>query len=86
MEKAAPGYSRAAFSMAASARVVPFSCAARATSPSAIKHATVPPSFARLGLLTPAFAILVSVTMDTPCRSAATPRATASGVKHRLCA
>ena len=78
------GYSCDAYSMETAARVIPRSLAIRATSGSAMKQWSVQPSFSRLGLLMPAFAILVSVTMGVPRRSAAWPRSAASGVKRRV--
>ena len=80
----APGYSCAARSMETAARVRPRSRASLATSGSAMKQRRVQPKASRLGLLMPAFAILVSVTMGTPRFSAAWPSSAAPGVKRRL--
>ena len=78
--------SAAARSIETVARVTPLSLASAATSASAIKQRAVAPKPASLALLMPASAILVSVTMQAPCRIASLPCSTTPSEKSRVSA
>ena len=75
---------RAAFSMLATALVVPFSAASPATSLSAMKQSASPPRADSFLLFTPDHPILVSVTITAPCLRASIPFCTACSENTRF--
>ena len=74
----------AALSMLTVARVTCLSFASEATSGSAIKQWTSPPSFDKAFLFIPAFAMFVSVTMSAPFARSLVATLTAFFEKFRL--